>query len=108
MYFEEDSIDSFNEEQLKIIRECESMGLDSRYLKCKDFSIEQMNRVFYGLKNKLGVWHYAGPEFTPEQMDVIIGGLEMGADVSWYARSDFPADYMAFLRDAFHCLLLDQ
>jgi hypothetical protein len=53
-----------------------------------------MEKICKGLEYGLDVSFYAKPEFTPEQMRIILYGLEINLDVFIYSKPELSHEQM--------------
>lgn len=87
----------FNNDQLKVIKECEESGYDPSSFARPELDSFKMRLAFHAIRNGNDLSFYLD-SFNHEQLEEIRIGLLSGVDVDSYAITDLSADEMHMRR----------
>lgn len=87
----------FNEDQLKVIKECKESGYDPSSFARPELDSFKMRLAFHAMRNGNDLSGYLD-SFNLDQLDEIRIGLKSGVNVDLYAHPDLSANLMHMKR----------
>lgn len=81
------------------LRDAYAPGMNVRILENPEYSADQMDLIYAGMRFGHDVSKFADPAFNLEQMQEIFLGQQLGVDVTVYAYPKFSSDQMMQVRD---------